>query len=304
MDEVSPTLARRMLLSTLQRLHKADGRSTDVIGTEVGVDGSTVARWLAGGKRKLRAHEIRGLCDAYGVDDDTKNQLVRLALEAGSAGVTQRLSWFATYQFGMFLDLERDARRVVTFESTVVPGLLQTAGYARAVIRAGAPGAGLSEADVDERVQLRLERQSVLRRDRPVELLAILDEAVLRRPISDPDAMRAQLAHLLTASQWPNVTIQILPFSAGPHAAAATGPFVLLSFDHLGEAPGEIAYGENPANALYMETQQETDRYLHVVEYLVGQALSPTASAAMIAGAMQEYGAEKEEETVHETART
>ncbi|GAA0269036.1 helix-turn-helix transcriptional regulator [Cryptosporangium japonicum] len=303
MDEVSPTLARRMLLSTLQRLHKADGRSTDVIGTEVGVDGSTVARWLAGGKRKLRAHEIRGLCDAYGVDEDTKNQLVRLAQEAGSAGVTQRLSWFATYQFGMFLDLERDARRVVTFESTVVPGLLQTAGYARAVIRAGAPGAGLSGDDVDERVQLRLERQSVLRRDRPVELLAILDEAVLRRPIGDRDAMRAQLAHLLTASEWPNVTIQILPFSAGPHAAAATGPFVLLSFDHLGDAPGEIAYGENPANALYMETQEETDRYRHVVEYLVGQALSPTASAAMIAGAMQEYGAEKEE-THHETART
>lgn len=303
MDEVSPTLARRMLLSTLRRLHKADGRSTDVIGTEVGVDGSTVARWLAGGKRKLRAHEIRGLCDAYGVDEDTKNQLVRLAQEAGSRGVTQRLSWFATYQFGMFLDLERDARRVVTFESTVVPGLLQTAGYARAVISAGAPGAGLNEDDVNERVQLRLERQTVLRGERPAELLAILDEAVIRRPIADPDAMRAQLAHLLAASEWPNITIQVIPFSAGPHAAAATGPFVLLSFNHLGDAPGEIAYGENPANALYMETQEETDRYRAVVLHLVGQALSPAASAALIAGAMEEHETEKEE-TLHETTRT
>ncbi|GAA3391490.1 helix-turn-helix transcriptional regulator [Cryptosporangium minutisporangium] len=290
MDEVSPTLARRMLLSTLQRLHKADGRSTDLIGAEVGVDGSTVARWLAGGKRRLRAHEIRGLCDVYGVDEDTKNQLVRLAQEAGSRGVTQRLSWFATYQFGMFLDLERDARRVVTFESTVVPGLLQTEGYAREVILAGAPAAELSEADVRERVQLRLERQRILRRDRPAELLAILDEAVIRRPISDADAMRAQLAHLLTASEWPNVTIQVVPFSAGPHAAAATGPFVLLSFDHFGDAPREIAYGENPVNALYMETQEETDRYRAVVDYLVRQALNPEASAAMIAGAMEEYG--------------
>ncbi|TQS46959.1 helix-turn-helix domain-containing protein [Cryptosporangium phraense] len=295
MDEVSPTLARRMLLSTLQRLHKADGRSTDLIGAEVGVDGSTVARWLAGGKRKLRAHEIRGLCEVYGVDEDTKNQLVRLAQDAGSRNVTQRLSWFATYQFGMFLDLERDAHRVVTFESTVVPGLLQTEGYAREVILAGAPAAELNEADVQERVQLRMERQKVLRRDRPAELLAILDEAVIRRPIADADAMRAQLAHLLEMAERPNVTIQVIPFSAGPHAAAATGPFVLLSFDHLGEVPGEIAYGENPANALYMETKEETDRYRSVADHLLSQALSPEASAEMIAGAMKEPVTPEEE---------
>lgn len=300
MDEVSPTLARRMLLSTLQRLHKADGRSTDLIGAEVGVDGSTVARWLAGGKRRLRAHEIRGLCDAYGVDEDTKNQLVRLAQEAGSRGVTQRLSWFATYQFGMFLDLERDARRVVTFESTVVPGLLQTEGYARAVILSGAPAAGLDENDVGERVQLRMERQHILRRDRPAELLALLDEAVLRRPIADADAMQEQLAHLLAASEWPNVAIRVLPFASGPHAAAATGPFVLLSFDQVGDIPGEIAYGENPANALYMETREETDRYQAVVTYLTRQALSPEASAAMIAGVMRN---QRMEEVSNDPAR-
>lgn len=278
MDEVSPTLARRMLLSTLRRLHEQDGRNTDQIGAEVGVDGSTVARWLGGGKQRLRGHEIRGLCAAYGVDGETTAQLIKLALDAGSRGVTQRLPWFGAYQFGMFLDLERDARRVITVESTVIPGLLQTERYARVVIRAGAPTSALTEDDVTERVKLRLDRQSILRRTRPAELLAFLDEAVLHRHIGDKEAMHEQLTHVLAVSRWPNVTVRVIPFVVGPHAAAATGPFVLLSLDHV----EDVAYAENPANALYMETREETERYRAVVDLLDGQAADEDGSVSLI----------------------
>jgi hypothetical protein len=282
-DDVSPTLARRMLLDALGRLHDHYGRNTDQVGSELGVDGSTVARWLNGGKQRLTAHDVRGLCGVYRADAETTAQLIKMAQDAGSKGVTQRLPWFSNYQFGSFLDLERDADEVVTVETTVIPGILQTERYARVVIRAGAPASALTEDDVTERVALRMERQRILRRDRPAELLAYLDEAVLRRGIDDKDAWHEQLTHVLTASAWPNVTLRVLPFSAGPHAAASSGPFVLLSLAAL----VDVAYAENPVNALYMETREETDRYRAVVQLLKAQSLDPDESAAMITNAIK-----------------
>lgn len=282
MADVSPTLSRRMLLSSLRRLHDQSGRNTDQVGSELGVDGSTVARWLNGGKLRLKAHEVRGLCGVYGTDPEETEQLVKLAQEAGSRGVTQRLPWFTPYQFGMFLGLERDATEVVTVETTVFPGLLQTEAYARRIIRADAPASALTEDDVTERVKLRMDRQEILRRERPAQLLAFLDEAILHRAVDDKETMRDQLEHVLTVGEWPNVTLRVLPFSAGPHAAATSGPFVLLAFGH---SVGDVAYAENPVNALYMETPEETARYRAVVKLLDEQALDPGESASAIAKA-------------------
>jgi len=197
--------------------------------------------------------------------------------------MTQRLPWFSNYEFGSFLDLERDANSIVTVQTTVIPGILQTERYARVVIRAGAPASALTEADVTERVALRMERQRILRRARPAELVAYLDEAVLCRGIDDKEAWDEQLTHVLRASEWPNVTLRVLPFSRGPHAAATSGPFVLLSFAAL----PDVAYSENPVNALYMETRPETDRYGAVIQLLKEQSLDPDESAALIADAIK-----------------
>lgn len=278
-DDVSPTLARRMLLSALRRLHEQDGRNTDQVGAALGVDGSTVARWLNGQKQRLTAHDVRGLCAEYRADEETTAQLIKMAQDARSRGMTQRLSWFSNYEFGSFLDLERDASKVVTVQTTVIPGLLQTERYAHVVIRAGAPASALTDDDVTERVKLRIERQRILQRARPAELLALLDEAVLRRGIDDKEAWHEQLTHILRVSEWPNVTVRVLPFNAGPHAAGSSGPFVLLSFAGL----ADVAYAENPVNALYMETREETDRYRAVVQLLEKQSHNPEQSAATIA---------------------
>lgn len=279
MDDVSPTLARRLLLSALRRLHEQDGRNTDQVGAVLGVDGSTVSRWLAGQKQYLTAHDVRGLCNAYQADEEATKQLIKMALDARSRGMTQRLPWFSNYEFGSFLDLERDADEVATVQTTVVPGILQTERYARVVIRAGAPASALTEDDVTERVKLRMQRQVILRRERPAQLLAMLDEAILRRGINDREAWHEQLTHVLKASELPHVTVRVLPFAAGPHAAGTSGPFVLLSFAAL----ADVAYAENPVNALYMETQPETDRYRAVIQLLKQQSLGVDESAALIA---------------------
>lgn len=289
----SPTLARRMLLDALNKLFTQSRKTLDQLAEETDVGTSTVRRWLRGENLDLKAGQVLLLCAAfgYGSGDETTQRLVALAKAAKQRGITQHLDWFVDYQFGTYVDLERAAKTVSTYQSSLVPGLLQTPTYTEAVVRATVPD--VTDEGVAERVKIRQERQEILRRsDRPVQLLALLHESVIRVTTADPIAMRDQLMRLIDAATWENVTIQVIPFTAGPPPAGPNGPFVVLGLDGVDgfDGIGPIAYVELPGEAVYRETPKQVRRYISMTERLRAVALDVHQSAKMIGAALDQFG--------------
>lgn len=283
------TLARLILMKELRRLVSKDGRRPPVLAARMGVGRRTVDRWLNGENQDIKASQVIQLCAVlgHGHDDDTTQQLLQLASAAKQHGVSERFGWFAEYEFGHYLGLEQDARRISTYESTLVPGILQTPDYAEAFMRAFGPEQ--SDSAIAERVKIRVGRQATLtREDRPAELAAFIDEGALRRVVAGPAVMRDQFAHLLMLGECDNICLQVIPFNAGPHVAAPFGPFVVMWFDEYNgfEGVGPISYVETPRSAQYGETPEQTREYLLMLQRLNEVALNPADSAAMITAAM------------------
>jgi hypothetical protein len=172
-----------------------------------------------------------------------------------------------------FISLESQASAMRTLETLVVPGLLQTPEYARAVTRAavGPP----DDANLDTLVEVRLARQDVLRADPPLRMSAVLDEAVLRREVGGPEVMRAQLRRLVTAARLPHVRLQILPFAAGAHIGI-TGPFVIFSFPSTSDL--DVVVLDHLTSSLYLERKEELQAYAEAFSSLQSNALSPEDS--------------------------
>lgn len=181
-------------------------------------------------------------------------------------------AWLQTY-----LQLERSASAIDTFQVQFVPGLLQSADYARSVIVAGHQGEPV--ADIDRRVELRMTRQQLLGCPDGPQLRAVIDEAALRRPFGSPRVMRGQLDHLLQMSELPTVTVQVLPFRFGGHAAAG-GPFTLLRF--ADPAQPDVAYLEQLTTAVYLADAVDVAGYAEVMDRVAMQAETPARSAEML----------------------
>src|SRR2546423_1189541 len=184
---------------------------------------------------------------------------------------------------------ERGKRRVAptppirTYEVQYIPGLLQTADYMRAVMA----GRGVLDGDSERRVKVRLERQNVLLREQdPPRLWAVVDEAALRRPVGSPEIMRQQLSHLLEMMERPNVTVQVLPFQSGAHAAEA-GAFTILRFAEP-DLP-DVVYLEHLAGALYLDKRDDVDVYLQVIERISVTALTPALTAEALAKRIKDF---------------
>jgi len=180
--------------------------------------------------------------------------------------------WFETY-----LGLESAATSIRTFEMQFVPGLLQTEGYARAVTTLGHQTA--SPDEIERRVGLRLGRQELLSRTQPPRIWAVMDEAVLRRPIGGSQVMRAQLRRLTEAALLPHVTLQVVPFARGGHAGAS-GSFSILRFEER-DLP-DVVYIEQLTSAVYLDQRADVEHYLEVVDQLSGEALTPTETMRFI----------------------
>ena len=180
--------------------------------------------------------------------------------------------WFRTY-----VDLESAASLIRTYEGQFVPGLLQTDGYMRAVVR----GAHLEDSgeEVGRRVRLRMARQTLLTREQPPRLWAVVDEAALRRPVGGRDVMRGQLERLVEATKLPNVTLQVLPFDSGAHPAMV-GSFSVLRFPDQ-ELP-DVVYLEHLTSALYLNKPDEVDQYLHVMETICVRAAAPDQTVGLL----------------------
>ena len=272
----SPTVRRRRLGSQLRAARRAVGLSRQQVAEKMETSESGVTRWETG-RTRIRLNDLRALLDLYGLTDPTlRAELEQLAREGRQRG------WWTPYtssirpSFATFLGLEAEASEEHEYSAIVLPGLLQTEEYATAIMRAAVPE--LSDAVVEERVKLRLERQKRLtsKDAPPLKLHAIIDEACLYRKVGGDDVWLAQLQHLWTMCGRRSVTVQVLPFEVGAHASTLGG-FLLLRYQ---DAP-PIAMIELAAGDLYAE-HDDAVRYVTRFDMLRESALPPALSRARI----------------------
>lgn len=208
-----------------------------------------------------------------------------LARQAREKGGWRRYDSVLSNPYSVYIGLETDVASIRTYQAQLLPGLLQTEDYARAVVKATRPTYRPSE--VEKIVAVRMARQKVLDKDDPVTLWAVLDEAVVRRLVGGSAVMREQLGQLIEASERPNVTIQVMPYAAGAHAAME-GPFVILGF--AAPASPAIVYLEGLTSGLYLESDTEIDDYMLAFDHLRANALGPDQSMALVTAVAKELG--------------
>ncbi|MET9911866.1 helix-turn-helix transcriptional regulator [Streptomyces sp. NPDC006476] len=277
-----PAVRRRKLGTELRALRTSAGLTSGEAARLVGWHQSKVSR-IETGSSGVKPADVRLLLDAYGVADAQLRELL-LAL-AGTDEGAGRHHWWHAYRgvlpptYRDFISLESQASAMRTLETSVVPGLLQTPEYARAVTRAVV--GGLDDERLDALVEVRLARQDVLRSDPPLELSAILDEAVLHREIGGPDVMARQRQQLMEAARLPQVRLQVLPFTAGAHVGI-TGPFVIFSFSSTSDL--DVVVLDHLTSSLYLERKEDLQAYTEAFNTLRIHALSPEDSLDYLAG--------------------
>ncbi|MEU3354184.1 helix-turn-helix transcriptional regulator [Streptomyces sp. NPDC037389] len=273
-----PTIRRRMLGVELRALREGLGHTADEMAQRLGWHQTKVSR-IENGRSGVRLNELEAMLDLYGLTDiEVREGLVNLVKEGKGR------MWWTPYadvlaeRYASYIALETEASSKRTYEMTLIPGLLQTPGYTRAVISALTPGA--RPEVVDALVNVRLARQSAtLRRAVPLNLWAVVDEAGLRRSIGGAQVMLKQLQHLLEASEEPNITVQVLPFASGGHAGLM-GSFTILQFAIRNDL--DVVYTESDVSNIRLERQSDLATYSQVFDKLHAAALSVASSRKFI----------------------
>jgi transcriptional regulator with XRE-family HTH domain len=272
-----PMALRIALGAHLRRLREASHITPSQAGEAIRATHSKISR-LERGRSGAKQRDVADLLTLYGVTDEAeREELLDLARQASTPGWWQQYNDILPRWFELYVGLERAASIIRTYELQFVHGLLQTEDYARAVILIA--NAHASAEEIDRRVSVRMKRQQLLTQPDAPELWTVLDEAVLRRPPGGPGVMRAQLEHLLELTGLPNVTLQIVPFSVGPHAAAG-GPFTILRFPEP-DLP-DLVYLEQLNSAQYLDHPDDVINYVTVMDQLCVQAETGTASKDML----------------------
>jgi Domain of unknown function (DUF5753)/Helix-turn-helix domain len=280
-----PTVLRILLGSQLRRLREARGVSREAAGWEIRASESKISR-MELGRVGFKERDVADLLTLYGVKDEhERSALLALAREANNPGWWHRYGDVLPNWFQSYLGLEAAAALIRTYEVQFVPGLLQTREYARAVILLGHGNAPPGE--IERRVNLRMTRQQLMTRPEPPQVWAVVDEAVLRRPIGGLDIMRAQINALIDATKLPNVRLQVIPFEAGGHAAAG-GAFTILRFPDQ-ELP-DVVYVEQLTSALYLDKREDLDHYAAAMERLCVEAEPPARTAEILAKTLHDFG--------------
>jgi transcriptional regulator with XRE-family HTH domain len=284
---VGPTVLRILLGGQLRRLREAKGVTREAAGYAIRGSESKISR-LELGRVGFKERDVADLLSLYGVTDERERAaLLSLARQANLPGWWHRYSDVLPAWFQPYLGLEGSASLIRTYELQFIPGLLQTPDYARSVIMLGHDGAG--RAEIDRRVAVRRGRQQILTRLDAPRFWVVIDEAVLRRPIGGPFVMRGQVAELLEAGRLPNVTIQVVPFAAGGHAAAG-GAFTLLRFPEQ-DLP-DVVYTEQLTGGFYLDKREDVDAYAAAMDRLSAVAASPDRTADILARTLADLEAE------------
>ena len=269
-DDLSTgSLVRRWRLGKqLREMREAAGKSQDEAAAYLEVKRPTISR-LENGRNAILPKNVKFLCQLYGVGAPEVDMLMRQAEESNERG------WWVSYSdtmpnwFETYVGFEADAREIWTYESELIPGLLQVPSYVRALKVAHQGDAG--EAEMAKSIAFRLERQKRLEVRAPV-LRAVLNEAVLTRPFGTSEDMRKQISHLIEMSKRDNVTIQVLPFSVGLHPSMK-GPFSMLTLPD--EPAPNFVYLKHDQGAIYLKRPTDLASYTNTFEALVDRALSP-----------------------------
>lgn len=275
MARPSPTVRRRRIRYELRKLRTERGLTTEDVQrlSEGDIRAYSLSRWETG-DRSIRPSDLRLLLDIYEVTGDAAENLLTLARQARQRGWWQKYVSVMPESFHVYVGLETEASAIREYSGELVPGLLQTEDYYRAFLSTAPVDPAL-----DRKVEVRLARQERLSGDDPPRYWTVLNEAVIRRQVGGPEAMRGQLAHLASLAAHPNVTLQVLPFSAGAHPGME-GSFSILSFAEVLDP--DVAYQENQAGSVYVEEADEVDRYDQTFSHLMAKALSAEDSAKLI----------------------
>lgn len=268
-----PTVLR-MLLGSQLRLHReASGISTEAAGYEIRASRSKISR-MENGRVSFKERDVSDLLSLYGVTDDSvRSGLLSMARQANAQGWWTRFGDVLPDWFDAYLGLEQGAALIRTYELQFVHGLFQTEQYARAVTGIGRKGA--DEDEIERRVNVRMQRQELLTRDDPPKIWSVMDEAALRRPVGGRAVMQNQVDHLLQMAELPHITLQVMPFSRGSHAASG-GSFTILRFGEP-DLP-DVVYIEQLTSAIYLEKREDLDYYLEVMDRLSSEAATPVST--------------------------
>ena len=274
MPEVrSPTVRRRELGALLRKLRTEKGLTVEQAAEQLMFSMSKLSR-METGHGVATPRDIRDVCSLYEVTDEAERErMLKLAAEGKQAG------WWQSYDlpYSTYVGLEAEATAISDFQSSVVPGLLQTADYARAGHEGAMPR--LSSEEIERRIEAKLTRQALLGQDDPPAFSAVLDEAVLHRMVGGPAVMSAQLGRLVEAANQPKVTIQVIPFALGAHPGVESN-FNILEMPS--PTPG-VVFVEGLVGSIYLERPEELTRYRQSFERLQALALSPKDTIVLIA---------------------
>ena len=277
-----PTVLKMLLGAQLRRLREGAGVTRDDAGYHIRASGSKISR-LELGRVSFKERDVSDLLDLYHVDVPTKEKLVQLAAEANQPPWWQRYKEVVPNWFQVYVGLEEAAALIRVYEVQFVPGLLQTEEYARAVVVQGSPN--LAPEEVDSRVALRMGRQELFVRDTPPRLWAIVDEAALRRPMGGREVLAGQLKRLIDAVSEPNITLQVMPFRYGGHAAEG-GAFTIMRFPEA-DLP-DMVYMEYLTGAHYVDKPEDVEIYAAVMERLSVAGTSPEKTRDMLNDILKE----------------
>jgi transcriptional regulator with XRE-family HTH domain len=264
---------RRQLARILREMRQKAGFTIEAAAPQLDFSPSKLSR-IENAHQGVDVHVVRTMMDVFGVGGDRWNEILTLTREASAKG------WWRAYGLDDqgYVPLEAEASAVREYTVNYLPGLLQTADYARALFESSLHAG--SQAVRENDVAVRMIRQQRLRDpESPLTLVAVIEEAAVRRMIGGADVMCAQLAHVVEAAELDTVTVQVLPANVGAHPSV-TGAFIVLSFDGLGEP--DIGYVEHPMGSVHIEKAEDVARGRLVFDHLRSRALSPEESAALI----------------------
>ncbi|WP_169982099.1 helix-turn-helix transcriptional regulator [Microbispora sp. H10836] len=273
MAGANPTLRRRQLAVRLRELRQAVGLTVEDVANQLLCSVTKISR-LETGQRGASLRDVRDLCQIYGVGESERDSLMNLAREARQPG------WWQEWDdpsFRPYLGLEAEATSITHYETTTVPGLIQTEDYARAVIRGYLPN--IRQDVLEERVAIRMKRQELLLRDDPPRYWVMLDESALHRHVGGPRVMREQLHRIVELADNPHIVVQVIPFTVGSHMGFDSA-FILLEFADA--AVPDTVFVETLWADFYLEKPSQLKRFHEVIDHLRAMALNPQASVGRI----------------------
>ncbi|MFI0468119.1 helix-turn-helix domain-containing protein [Saccharopolyspora sp. 5N102] len=269
-----PSARSRRLARTLRRLRAESGLSAAEVGKALAMSGSKLNR-IEAAEIGIYQDDLEKLLDYYRVSRKRRVELLDIARHAEQRGWLRMRNANLPADWQAWSDFEDEAGSLLNYEPLMLPGLLQTAEYARSIIEA--TGSGLSASEIDDLVSSRMARQGLLTKTTPVQFHAIVEENVLARPFGSDGAKDRQLRHLIDQAGRSNITLQVSRTELGMHAGL-NGPFVILEYD----AEASLVWLENKLVSMFLEEDDQIETYARTWDDLVKLALSPEESVDLL----------------------